>query len=228
MPEKKSKTCPDCGSECDREEVDIGVGTQCGPWQCNNCGWKEPSSGIDKLFKSPEEITVLNEKQYAELKEVIQKAVPSIMELKHGCYLKWNYDTWFVNCERCDKEFIFAYSCTGDAHSWPDAAHVTPKTAWSYKYKNFSKEDQKEIEILGRPIRLVDVLLAIEKKYSSDRHYFKMSGCVGISSVLFDVLSIWALKEDNLDNQSEGCKEYLYNILLKGQDLKGKAMHIPK
>jgi hypothetical protein len=34
-------TCPDCGAECDRDEVDIGVGTQYGPWRCRECPWGE-------------------------------------------------------------------------------------------------------------------------------------------------------------------------------------------
>lgn len=35
-------TCPKCGSaHVDRDEVDIGVGTQCGPWGCYDCGWTE-------------------------------------------------------------------------------------------------------------------------------------------------------------------------------------------
>jgi hypothetical protein len=34
--------CPKCGStHVDRDEVDIGVGTQCGPWACFDCGWSE-------------------------------------------------------------------------------------------------------------------------------------------------------------------------------------------
>jgi hypothetical protein len=35
--------CPNCGGECDRDEVDIGVGVQGGPWGCPDCGWVEPS-----------------------------------------------------------------------------------------------------------------------------------------------------------------------------------------
>lgn len=43
--------CPKCGAQCDRDEVDIGVGIQCGPWHCSNswCGWSE-SSGDDVLI----------------------------------------------------------------------------------------------------------------------------------------------------------------------------------
>ncbi len=33
--------CPECGNKCDREEVDIGVGVQIGPWYCINCNWHE-------------------------------------------------------------------------------------------------------------------------------------------------------------------------------------------
>lgn len=33
--------CPKCGEMCDRDEVDIGVGIQYGPWGCNYCGWAE-------------------------------------------------------------------------------------------------------------------------------------------------------------------------------------------
>lgn len=35
-------TCQNCGSnQVSRDEVDIGVGVQYGPWQCHDCGWYE-------------------------------------------------------------------------------------------------------------------------------------------------------------------------------------------
>lgn len=33
-------TCPRCGTECWRDEVDVGVGVMYGPWGCP-CGWSE-------------------------------------------------------------------------------------------------------------------------------------------------------------------------------------------
>ncbi len=40
--------CPKCGSpECTRDEVDIGVGTQYGPWHCTQCGYSQ----LDDLRK---------------------------------------------------------------------------------------------------------------------------------------------------------------------------------
>ena len=32
--------CPNCGCECERESVDVGVGIIYGPWGCH-CGWSE-------------------------------------------------------------------------------------------------------------------------------------------------------------------------------------------
>lgn len=35
--------CPICGAPCERHAVDIGVGTQYGPWFCLECAWAEAS-----------------------------------------------------------------------------------------------------------------------------------------------------------------------------------------
>jgi hypothetical protein len=37
--------CPNCGGECWRDEVDIGVGTMHGPWRCDGCDWYEGHDG---------------------------------------------------------------------------------------------------------------------------------------------------------------------------------------
>lgn len=34
-------TCPKCGTECHRDEADVGVGVIYGPWGCPGCGWSE-------------------------------------------------------------------------------------------------------------------------------------------------------------------------------------------
>lgn len=33
--------CPKCREDCDRDEVDVGVGVIYGPWGCYACGWSE-------------------------------------------------------------------------------------------------------------------------------------------------------------------------------------------
>lgn len=35
--------CPKCGTDCDRDEVDVGVGVMYGPYGCCACGWSEDS-----------------------------------------------------------------------------------------------------------------------------------------------------------------------------------------
>jgi ribosomal protein L37AE/L43A len=46
--------CPKCGEECQREEVDIGVGIQTGPWYCTSCDWSEEGD-ISAFITSLEE-----------------------------------------------------------------------------------------------------------------------------------------------------------------------------
>lgn len=50
----EEKTCPECGSKCWCDEVDIGVGTLYGPWQCDRCGWHEPWR-VDEAEEQKEE-----------------------------------------------------------------------------------------------------------------------------------------------------------------------------
>ena len=35
------KVCPECGAGCVREEVDVGIGIQYGPWHCTECPWSQ-------------------------------------------------------------------------------------------------------------------------------------------------------------------------------------------
>lgn len=97
------------------------------------------------------------------IKKRIYELCPDLLELKRGCFFKWNYDIWVINCEQCPKEKIFAYSCTGDIHSWPHEMGEGPH--YQYKYKTFNRsefEEEKEyFEILGLHITLPDVLRAI-------------------------------------------------------------------
>lgn len=49
---KTETTCPTCGGVCDRDEVDIGVGTVCSPWFCPACHWTQDDE-IKKLLEGP-------------------------------------------------------------------------------------------------------------------------------------------------------------------------------
>jgi hypothetical protein len=38
--------CPKCDAVCTRDEVDIGVGIQYGPYTCTECGWNEDHNDV--------------------------------------------------------------------------------------------------------------------------------------------------------------------------------------
>lgn len=92
-----------------------------------------------------------------------------------------------------------------------------------YKLEKRAIELEKEF-IYGRPIRLADILLAIDK---ADRHdppawWKRTSDIMGVvvadmPGLLFFICSNWNLKDDNLDNQSDECKEFLFNLLVEGK-----------
>ena len=44
--------CPRCGGECWRDEVDIGVGIQYGPWGCSECHWQEGDNEKPNVFSN--------------------------------------------------------------------------------------------------------------------------------------------------------------------------------
>lgn len=45
--------CPECGSVCYRDEVDIGVGIQYGPIHCTNCCWPKQHKWTGKQMGGP-------------------------------------------------------------------------------------------------------------------------------------------------------------------------------
>ena len=47
--------CPKCGEECDRDEVDVGVGMIYGPYGCM-CGWSESAEYDSSEGPSPAQL----------------------------------------------------------------------------------------------------------------------------------------------------------------------------
>lgn len=134
--------------------------------------------------------------QIDQLKKAIQAAVPEILELN-------------VNC-RTDKGTVIAvfesegrekYLTRVSAH-WPESADGILYTKSQLG------------EILGRPITLADVLLAISKIaqifiiVSENGRFYKK-----IAIQEYEELGDWDLSKD-LDGQSDECKAFLAKILL--------------
>ena len=140
--------------------------------------------------------------KYEQLKKVIQEANPEIMELKFGCRMQMPF---------YNGESVFC-SIEGDVITFVDSKGGT------------REEDKAILEnglILGRPIRLADVLLAIDKvdsDYSiSCFGSFEKWKSITTDQFLLEPLSSairWNLRDDNLDHQSLEFKDFLINLLV--------------
>ena len=135
------------------------------------------------------------------LKQVIQEANPEIMELKFGCEIDLigmvGIDR-IIYVSKLKEGYSACYKEDMAIHTFPDFGLVS---------------DDK---ILGRPIRLADVLMAMgaEKRfaYDSDRTTSCNHRCG--QDILLDG---WRLKDNNLDNQSDETKQFLIDLLVKKQ-----------
>lgn len=140
---------------------------------------------------------------YEKLKEVIQQANPEIMELKFGCEVTFGGELHVVikQPDYYNKNELMTI-CGQYIRDW----EVLPKGK----------------EILGRPIRLADVLFtsAITKAIVSDYLIITDAGAFIIGKALggFTVPETdihWNLKDDNLDHQSDETKQFLIDLLVK-------------
>lgn len=118
------------------------------------------------------------------LKQVIIKANPEITKLTFGCEIEVAGHKALVISSMFEPSLLVKLG--GDA----------------------IKIDEK-YKILGRPIRLADVLLAMRKKvYDKSGHYRDPKWEQ-------DIIKIWNLKDDNIDNQSDETKKFLEDLLIK-------------
>lgn len=126
----------------------------------------------------------MNEQKYNELKDAIVKANPEIMGLKFGCLVSLNGDIYYVMRPQ-DKL---------------GAVLMSDGKLWTKEYM----QQVKGLKILGRPIRLADVILSLEKQPGSI-HWW--------ASQKIQVVGKWNCSIDNLDHQSDETKQFLINLL---------------
>lgn len=55
--------CPKCGGVCDRDEVDVGIGTVNGPWFCPECHWDQNEEGKELMSLFKDHVNDENEKK---------------------------------------------------------------------------------------------------------------------------------------------------------------------
>ena len=127
------------------------------------------------------------------LKKVIQEANSDIMKLKFGCEYK-------------SIEFGYKAVYLGDSFVW-----LLEDERMTADYDIIKRK--RDFKILGRPITLADVLIAMDNKYSGVRYYVTLRGGfikVGTSWIQ----TTWNLQKNNLDDQSEETKKFLTDLLV--------------
>ena len=86
------------------------------------------------------------------------------------------------------------------------------ETIEDMKLEQIGKENfRREFVARYRPIRLADVLLALETKSKQDplNEYQSLHDRHGVTATL----RLWNLRKDNLTEQSDGCLEFLAQLL---------------
>ena len=143
------------------------------------------------------------------LREIICKANPEIMELKFGCEILVKNDVR-TRVIGIDGRVVF----------------------FSPLVNNRNTDFVEDITILGRTIRLADVLVAVERTIKGNDIYWSVdtSGQIYGTNELDPVQlnnfpeidhfikhtpgAKWNLLDDNLDHQTPECKKFLEEILI--------------
>jgi hypothetical protein len=124
------------------------------------------------------------------VREAVIKAVPSILDLGEGCRFTEYVDEWVILRE----------TPTGFLTFYPE------------EWKTFlrSREEielSRLIRIIGRPIRLADVVQAHRWQYSPTTSYT-------FSLKVAELVNFWDCKQDDLSKQSPETIEFLHQLLI--------------
>lgn len=129
-------------------------------------------------------------KNYEKLKEIIQQANPEIMELKFGnAFIEEDTRTGYhiVSTDFFIKSDI--------------PFNVIARKEGTQNFEHFASEwIEENCKILGRPIRLADVILADRASLNAKLHEM-------------EIADMWDLTNDNLDAQSDQTKQSLMDLL---------------
>jgi len=135
------------------------------------------------------------------IKDACIKANPEIMELKFGCVYQ-------------NSKFDYIATITGFSD---EQYHIElNRGGKSVENKSTMEEKADDYIILGRPIRLADVLLTLEDILMSVSVTNKVD--YGKASFILEPVGsmkhfMWNLKDDNLEHQSEETINCIANLL---------------
>jgi len=132
----------------------------------------------------------MDQEKYEQLREVIIKANPEILKLEFGCEIVFEKEGYKGN--------LFHRLIVGDLGEWLRT--------------NLESIKKNQIHnVIGRPIRLSDILLAAQKHRNAS---LGLNIAKSPDLKTYVILESWNLKNDNLDDQSDYCKDLLYSLLV--------------
>jgi hypothetical protein len=132
------------------------------------------------------------------------EANPEIVELKFGCVVKNERHGWIQRVASDESHPVYENDESEKVVYW--AISLDSATM------RLGNEDWK---IIGRPIRLADVLLAIEKSklYRSAELLFEGDGIVSLRVGQYESSCAYDLRKDDLNSQSEETIDFFANLL---------------
>lgn len=156
------------------------------------------------------------ENQIKFIRECAIRANPEIVELKFGCEIKMLWgdyhgeNAWVeYKCGKCRKHKL-SKNCRDTCYDDGDIDDAVSVVQYP---EDEPKEwvllsDGKDYEIIGRPIRLADVLLAIRGDLTSKEQEFDI-----YKQVIITIVGMWIKNPDDLSLQNKETIEFISNLL---------------
>jgi hypothetical protein len=145
------------------------------------------------------------------IREKCIAANPEIVELKFGCGITWSYDHYLNSVAKT------RVTKNGFIVDFANMPGPSPLLVRLERDKTIKRLHPDEVQVLGRPIRLADVLLTIPKNKSAKAQSVSMNGdFFDFDEDMKDynvVGSPWNLRADDLEKQSEETINFIYELL---------------
>lgn len=154
----------------------------------------------------------MNQEHYEAVREAVIKAVPEILNLDFGCRVEWEYDH-FLNLRSMTrrKQVGSLVAIRRDRTFYPKS-QIKKLGILFDRNSSVSWIEPQNYKVLGRPIRLADVLFAMATKgVMTANEVYLLNIVWPVEGGYKDVR--WNLRADDLSLQSPETIEFLYELL---------------
>ena len=143
------------------------------------------------------------DQQIKEIREKCIEANSEIVELKFGCVVTHPRFGLGYATEKPDDRNIYSILFPSYERGYTTADSTD------------SRHRDVQFEIIGRPIRLADVLLVLDNKLPSGSWITACGHLCFHESDIDDELFVWNLHKDNLTEQSEETITFIHQLICK-------------